>query len=85
VVGCGADATNPTGELRHFLGRTALAKNLESTQLGNLQVSAFDISLLVEEDFNFAVPFQACNRINGDSATAGRGFRGGTHRSYLRK
>ena len=40
---------------------------LESAQFGNLEVRVGDIALVVQEDFDLAVTFQAGDGINCDS------------------
>ncbi len=66
VMGGGADTADAAGDLRHVLGRSAEAEHLEAAQLGHLQVGAFDVALVVEEDVDLAVAFEAGDGIDGE-------------------
>ena len=67
VVRRGADPADAAGDLRHVLGRPADAEHLEAAQLGDLQVGALHVALLVEEDVDLAVALEARDRIDGDA------------------
>jgi hypothetical protein len=69
-MGRWADAADARCDLRHVLGRPPLRELLESAQLGHLEKRAVDAALLVEEDFDLAVPLEPGNGINGDSASS---------------
>ena len=67
-MGGRANAADPAGDLRHVLGRSAEAEHFEPAQLGDLQVGAFDVALVIEKDVDLAVAFEAGDRIDGDPA-----------------
>ena len=66
VMGGRADAADAAGDLRHVLRRAAEAEHLEAAQLGDLQVGALDVALVIEEDVDLAVAFEAGDRVDGD-------------------
>jgi hypothetical protein len=70
VMRGGADTADAAGDLRHVLCRTAEGEHLEAAQFGHLQVGAFDVALVIEEDVNLAVAFEAGDGINGETAAA---------------
>lgn len=59
VVGRGADAADPGGDLRHVLRAV-----LEPAELGDLQERAVDRSRVVEEDVDLPVPLQTRSRVD---------------------
>ena len=63
----GADAADAAGDLRHVLRRAAEGEHLEAAQFGHLQVGAFDVALVIEEDVNLAVAFEAGDGIDGET------------------
>ncbi len=65
----GADAADARGDLRHVLRGPAFGELLEAPQLGHLEKGALHLSLLVQKDVDLAVPFQARDGIDGDSAS----------------
>ena len=70
VMRGGADAADAAGDLRHVLRRAAEAEHLEAAQLGHLQVGAFHVALVVEEDVDLAVAFEAGDGVDGEAAAA---------------
>ena len=70
VMGGGADAADAAGDLRHVLRRAAEAEHLEAAQFGHLQVGAFDVALVIEEDVDLAVAFEAGDGIDGERGGA---------------
>ena len=66
VVRLGAHAADAVGDARHFLGRPADAELLEAAQLGDDEVGVRHIPLVVQEDLDLAVAFQARDGINAD-------------------
>ena len=70
VVRFRADAADAVGDARHFFGGAAHAELLEAAQFRNLEIGVGDIALLVQEDLDLAVPFQAGDGIDGDSFVA---------------
>ena len=94
VMRRGAHAADAAGDLRHLLGRSAVAEDLEAAQLRDLQIRVLHVALVVEEDVNLAVPFEAGDGVNrhvaarsgGGSMARGRelrsrlfGWRGSWH------
>ena len=75
VMRGGADAADAAGDLRHVLGGTAEAEDLEAAQFGHLEVGAFDVALVVEEDVNLAVALEAGDGVDGDVAARPPGRR----------
>jgi hypothetical protein len=67
VVRLRADAADAVGEQGHLLHRAADAEALEAAQLGNLEVGVGDLALVVQEDLNLAVAFQAGDGVNRNS------------------
>ena len=59
------------GEVGHVLGLTAHAELLEAAELGDLQVDVLDVPLVVEEDVDLAVAFQAGDGVDGDAFHGG--------------
>ncbi len=74
VVRFGADAADAGGQVRHLLGRPALAELLEAAQFGDLQVAVGHISLVVQEDVDLAVTFQSRDGIDGNTFHCVRPF-----------
>src|ERR1017187_9801704 len=70
VMRGGANTADATGDLRHVLRRAAKGEHLEPAQFGDLQVGAFDVALVIEEDVDLAVAFEACDRVDGETAPA---------------
>src|ERR1017187_491227 len=68
VMRGGADTADAAGDLRHVLRRAAEGEHLETAQFGDLQVGAFDVALVIEEDVDLAVTFKACDRVDGEAA-----------------
>ncbi len=71
VMGGGADAADPAGDLRHVLGGPADAEDLEAAQFGHLQIGALDVAFVIEEDVDLAVAFEPGDGIDGERG-AGR-------------
>ncbi len=67
VMRLGAHAADAVGDDRHLLDRPADGELLEPAQLRDLEVGVGDVAILVQEDLDLAVAFQAGDRINGDS------------------
>ncbi len=67
VVRFRAHAADAVGQQGHLLHRAANAEALEAAQLGDLEVGVGDVALLVQEDFDLTVAFQAGDGINRDS------------------
>ena len=65
-----ANTADAAGDLRHVLRRAADGEHLEAAQFGHLQVGAFDVAFVVEEDVNLAVALQAGDGIDGETAPA---------------
>ncbi len=59
----GANAADTGGDARQFLNRTALAEFLEAAQFRYLKVAVGQFTIVVDEQVNLAVPFQARDRI----------------------
>ena len=59
VVRSGAYAAKPGGDLVQLVDRPADAELLEAPQLGHLPVGVGDVPLVVQEDLDLAVAFQA--------------------------
>ena len=68
VMGGGANAADAAGDLRHVLRRAAEGEHLEAAQFGHLEVGALDVALVVEEDVDLAVAFEAGDGVDGDVA-----------------
>ena len=83
VVRGGANPADATGDLGHLLGGPAQAEDLETAQLGDLQVGPLHIALLVQENVNLAVAFQAGNRVNRHPAPLRVGRRSGARRRFI--
>ena len=62
-----ADAADAVGEQRHLFHRAADAEPLEAAQLGDLEVGVGHVALVVQEDLDLAVAFQAGDGIDRDS------------------
>ena len=75
VMGGGANAADAAGDLRHVLGRAAKGEDLEAAQLGHLQVGALHVALVIEEDVDLAVAFEAGDGVDGDAAPGRPGRR----------
>src|ERR1039458_1460790 len=65
-----ADTTDAARDLRHILRRAAEGEHLEAAQFRDLQIGAFHIALVIEEDVDLTMALQACDRVNGEAATA---------------
>jgi len=59
-----ADAAYARRDPRHLLGRSALAELLEAPQLNDLEESILDVALVVQEDVDLGVAFQARYRVD---------------------
>ena len=70
VMRGGANAADAAGDLRHVLRRAAKGEHLEAAQLGHLQVGPLHVALVIEEDVNLAVAFEAGDGIDGEAAAA---------------
>ena len=64
VMGLGTDAADPSGQVRHVLGRPAHAELLETPQLRDLQVGIGHVALVIQEDVDLAVTFEPGDGIN---------------------
>lgn len=67
VVRLGADAADAVGDARHLFGRAADAELLEAAQFGDLEVGIGHVARFVEEDLDFAVPFQPGDGVDGNA------------------
>ena len=70
MVGGGADATDAAGDLGHVFGGPSDAEDLEAAQLGHLEVGALDVALVIEEDVNLAVTFEAGDGVHREASPA---------------
>ena len=61
-----ADAAYARRDPRHLLGRSALAELLEAPQLNDLEESILDVALVVQEDVDLGVAFQASHGVYDD-------------------
>ena len=62
----GADATDACRDARHLLDRPVAAEHLETAQLRDLEVGVREAAVVVEEEVDLAVAFEAGDRIDGD-------------------
>ena len=62
----GAHAADALGDARHLLHRAAFAELFKAAQLGDDHVGIFQTALLIQEQVNAPMPFQAGDRVNGD-------------------
>ncbi len=83
VVGGRANPADAAGDLRHVLRGPAQAEDLEAAQFRDLQVSAFHLALVIQENINFAVAFQPGNRVNRHPAPLGVGGGIGAGRAFI--
>ncbi len=67
VMGFGTDAADAVGDARHLFRGPPHAELLEAAQFGDLEVGVGDIALVVEEDLDLAVSFQAGDGIDSDA------------------
>ncbi len=67
VMGLRADAADTVGQQGHFLNGPAHTEAFKAAQFRDLEVGIGDVSRLVQEDLDFAVPFKSCDRIDCDS------------------
>ena len=67
VVRLGAHAADAVGDDRHLLHRPADRKLLEAAQLRDLEIRVADLPLVVEEDLDLAMSFEAGDWIDGDA------------------
>src|ERR1035438_3853182 len=67
---CGADTADAAGDLRHVLRWACEGEYFEAAQFGDLQVGAFDVALVIEEDVDLAVAFETRDRVDGETAPA---------------
>jgi hypothetical protein len=63
VMSLRADTTDTVGEDWYFLYLSANAEALETAQFGDLEVGIGEISLIIEENFDFAMAFQPGDRV----------------------
>src|ERR1035438_10542699 len=68
VMRGGADTADAAGDLRHVLRWAAKGEDLETPQLGDLEIGVFDVALVIEEDVDLAVAFKAGDRVDGEAA-----------------
>ena len=66
-----AHTTDAAGDLRHVLGRSTAAEHLEPAQLRDLKIGTLYIALVIEEDVDLAVAFQAGDGVDGHLAAFG--------------
>ena len=66
MVAGGADAADPGDDARQLFDRPADDEPLETAQLGNLEVAILHAPVVVEEDLDLAVPFQARDGVDAD-------------------
>ena len=66
VVRDGAHPADALRDARHLFHRAAFAELLKAAQLGDDHVGVFQPALLVQEQVNAPVPFQAGDRVNAD-------------------
>src|SRR5208337_2067040 len=59
----GANAADPRREVGHVLGETPHAELLKAAEFRNLQVDVFDVPLVIEEDIDLPMAFQACDGV----------------------
>ncbi len=64
-MGLWANAADPVGDVGHVFGHPTDAELLEAAQFRDLQVGVCHLALLVQENINFAVAFEAGDWING--------------------
>jgi hypothetical protein len=62
-----SDTTDAGHNAREFLDRAALAEALKAAQLGDLEIGILYLALVIQEDFDLPVAFQAGYRIYGDT------------------
>src|SRR3990172_3531727 len=67
----GADAADAVGQVGHVLRLPADAELLEAAQLGDLEIGVGDLALVIEEDVDLAVTFQAGNGVDRDALHLG--------------
>ena len=66
VVRRRADAADALRDARHLLGGPADAEPLEPAQFGDLEVRVGHLALVVQEDLDLAVAFEARDGVDGD-------------------
>ena len=71
VVRTGTHAADPLGDAGHLLGGPPDAEALESPQLRHLEVRIRNLALVVEEDLDLSVTFEAGDWIDRDSLSHG--------------
>ena len=62
-----ADAADPIRDQRHLFNRTSDDESFEAAQLRDLEIRIGYVSLIVEEDLDFAVTFKTGYGINTNS------------------
>jgi hypothetical protein len=71
VVGRGANPTDLLGQGGHFFCRAPLAELFESLKIGNLQIGAIHLALVIETDGDLTVSLQSCYGIYGNPFSHG--------------
>ncbi len=63
-----ANATQALHKVRHFPIRATLNEFLEAAKFNNMQACFFHMVIFVQQQGDFAVPFNTRDRIDGDAA-----------------